>query len=84
MGGGMNAITRPPARWHGGKFLSSRQIIPYLPSHRLYTEAFGGARPRTEVLWINPQAAEALDREKQNFHALMAADTSAEALAKAE
>lgn len=38
----MNAITRPPVRWHGGKFLMSRNIIPYLPSHRLYTEAFGG------------------------------------------
>lgn len=38
----MTAITRPPVRWHGGKFLMSRQIIPYLPDHRLYTEAFGG------------------------------------------
>lgn len=41
----MNAhtkITRPPVRWHGAKFLMSRQIIPYLPAHRLYTEAFGG------------------------------------------
>ncbi len=38
----MNAITRPPVRWHGAKFLMSRQIIPYLPPHRLYTEAFGG------------------------------------------
>jgi DNA adenine methylase len=38
----MNAVTRPPVRWHGGKFLMSRQIIPYLPAHRLYTEAFGG------------------------------------------
>jgi DNA adenine methylase len=38
----MNAITRPPVRWRGAKFLVSRQIIPYLPEHRLYTEAFGG------------------------------------------
>jgi DNA adenine methylase len=38
----MNAITRPPVRWHGGKFLMSRNIIPFLPAHRLYTEAFGG------------------------------------------
>lgn len=30
-----------------------------------------GARPRTEVLWINPACAAALDREKHNFHALM-------------
>lgn len=38
----MNAITRPPVRWHGGKFLMAREIVPYLPEHRLYTEAFGG------------------------------------------
>src|SRR5579872_631034 len=38
----MTEITRPPVRWHGGKFLISRAIIPYLPEHRLYTEAFGG------------------------------------------
>lgn len=38
----MNAITRPPVRWHGGKFLMSRVIIPFLPPHRLYTEVFGG------------------------------------------
>lgn len=30
-----------------------------------------GARPRIEVLWINPACAATLDREKQNFHALM-------------
>jgi DNA adenine methylase len=38
----VSEIKRPPVRWHGGKFLMSRNIIPYLPSHRLYTEAFGG------------------------------------------
>jgi len=44
-------------------------------AHRLYDEALhdwrrhefaafaDGARPRTEVLWINPAAAAALDRE---------------------
>jgi DNA adenine methylase len=36
------AIALAPVRWHGGKFLMSRQIMPYLPAHRLYTEAFGG------------------------------------------
>lgn len=38
----MNAITRPPVRWHGGKFLLSRDILPYFPKHRCYTETFGG------------------------------------------
>lgn len=49
----MNAITRPPVRWHGGKFLMSRQIIPYLPAHRLYTEAFGGG---AGVLLFKPRS----------------------------
>lgn len=31
-----------------------------------------GARPRTEVLWINPVATAALDRGNANFHTLMA------------
>lgn len=35
-------ITRPPVRWHGGKFLLSRSIIKHLPAHRTYTETFGG------------------------------------------
>jgi DNA adenine methylase len=30
-----------------------------------------GARPRIEVLWINPSCAAALDRESQDFHAMM-------------
>lgn len=38
----MLAITRPPVRWHGAKFLLSRGILPYLPLHRTYTECFGG------------------------------------------
>jgi hypothetical protein len=105
----MKAITRPPVRWHGGKFLMSRTILPYLPEHRLYTEAFGGgagvllhkprshaeiyndlmttsslrdwhriaframadgARPRTEVLWLNPACAAALDREGRAYRQL--------------
>lgn len=31
-----------------------------------------GARPRVEVLWINPACADALDREKRSLHTLMA------------
>lgn len=38
----MNAITRPPVRWHGAKFLMADRIIKFLPPHRIYTEAFGG------------------------------------------
>lgn len=38
----MNAITRPPVRWHGGKFKLARSILPFFPPHRIYTEAYGG------------------------------------------
>lgn len=50
----MTAITRPPVRWHGGKFLLSRQIMPYLPPHRCYTEIFGGG---AGVLLHKPRSA---------------------------
>ncbi len=49
----VNNIARPPVRWHGGKFLISRSILPYLPAHRLYTEAFGG---RAGVLLHKPRS----------------------------
>lgn len=49
------------------------QALPHW--RRVERAAFAdGARPRTEVLWINPACAAALDREKANFHTLMAAD----------
>lgn len=38
----MNAITRPPVRWHGAKFRMARDILPFLPTHRTYTESYGG------------------------------------------
>jgi len=38
----MNAITRPPVRWHGAKFRMAREILQHLPTHRLYNEVFGG------------------------------------------
>ncbi len=39
----MTAVTRPAARWHGGKFAMAHRIMPFFPGHRTYTEAFGGA-----------------------------------------
>src|ERR1700687_1335788 len=35
--------SRPILRWHGGKWLLAPWIISNFPSHRTYTEAFGGA-----------------------------------------
>lgn len=39
----MTAPDRPVLRWHGGKWLLARSILPYFPPHRVYTEAYGGA-----------------------------------------
>lgn len=42
---------RPVLRYHGGKWKLADWIISYFPRHRA-----DGARPRTEVLWINDRA----------------------------
>lgn len=39
----MSEVTRPPLRYHGGKFRLAPWIIPHIPEHRIYVEAFGGA-----------------------------------------
>jgi DNA adenine methylase len=36
-------VTRPILRFHGGKFRLAPFIISYMPEHRVYTEAYGGA-----------------------------------------
>jgi len=33
---------RPLIRWHGGKWMIAPWILPFLPPHETYTEAFGG------------------------------------------
>lgn len=38
----MSAITRPVLRYHGGKFRLASRIIDLFPTHRVYTEVFGG------------------------------------------
>lgn len=35
-------ISRPPLRWHGGKWNLAPWIIEHFPSHRTYVEPFGG------------------------------------------
>ncbi len=35
--------TRPVLRWHGGKWVLATWIIGHFPSHRVYTESYGGA-----------------------------------------
>lgn len=39
----MEGPTRPVLRYHGGKYRLGRWIVGHLPSHRVYTEAYGGA-----------------------------------------
>jgi DNA adenine methylase len=36
-------VTRPVLRYHGGKWMLAPWILQHFPTHRVYTEAFGGA-----------------------------------------
>lgn len=38
----INTVKRPVLRWHGGKWMLAPWIISNFPSHRIYTEVYGG------------------------------------------
>ena len=39
----MTEVSRPALRYHGGKFRLAPWIMRFFPTHRIYTEVFGGA-----------------------------------------
>ena len=47
---------RPLVRWHGGKWMIAPWILPFLPAHDTYTEAFGGG---ASILLRKPRARKA-------------------------
>lgn len=77
----MIAITpsRPALRWHGGKWLLAPWIISHFPSHRTYTEAFGGAasvlirKPRSHAEIYND-----LDQSAVNLFRVLRSDRAQE------
>jgi DNA adenine methylase len=39
----MTVVKRPILRYHGGKWIQAKKTIQYFPTHKCYTEVFGGA-----------------------------------------
>lgn len=65
-------VTRPPLRYHGGKFRLAPWLLPQFPSHNVYVEVFGGAagvllrKPRSKIEVYND-----LDTQVVNFFRIL-------------
>lgn len=64
--------TRPPVRWHGGKWRAAPKILPYFPQHKVYVEPYGGGAGcllrKDRVNWpCNAEVYNDLDREVVNL-----------------
>lgn len=74
-------ISRPPLRWHGGKWRLAPWLLEQFPPHRRYIEAYGGGasvlmrKPRSHVEIYND-----LDDDVVTFFRLMQDPASAVAL----
>lgn len=68
-------LTRPPLRWHGGKWRIAPWIVDHLPRHRVYCEPYGGGasvlirKPRSDVEVYND-----LDSDVVNLFRVLRSD----------
>lgn len=80
----MNSVTRPPLRYHGGKWKIAQWVIRHFPPHKVYLEPCGGGasvllrKPRVPTEIYND-----LDAEVVNFFRVLRDEEAAQRLSDA-